>query len=197
MSSTVRPYRRTLEVPIRPGAGRPTHCPWGHDLAVGGVRQSWSQDYRALEWVCEACYALPGRTGVWAVIDPAVERQVPEESVDEYGLRLVVVHRRCRAKQLLVHVRQRGDVQAVALVLTVAPRRSAATLYLAADRSFGSPGPTPDIPAAPAREPATGREPPPTSPSAHSAAPPSHRRTPTGPRPARTRPDATKPVASQ
>ncbi|SDU53381.1 Acetyltransferase (GNAT) family protein [Amycolatopsis keratiniphila] len=82
---------RTLEVPIRPGSGAPKRCPWGHELAVGGVRQGWSQDYRAPEWLCEACHALTGVGGVWAMIDTAVERQVMESGVDEYGLRLVVL----------------------------------------------------------------------------------------------------------
>ncbi|MFI9452578.1 GNAT family N-acetyltransferase [Amycolatopsis sp. NPDC052450] len=82
---------RTLEVPIRPGSEAPKRCPWGHDLAVGGVRQSWSQDYQAPEWLCEACHALTGDGGIWAVIDTAVERQVIETDVDEYGLRLVVL----------------------------------------------------------------------------------------------------------
>ncbi|ANN21085.1 hypothetical protein SD37_39555 [Amycolatopsis orientalis] len=82
---------RTLEIPIRPGAGTPTHCPWGHNLAVGGVRQSWSQDYRASEWLCEACHALPSRGGLWARIDPRPARHVTEDQVDEYGLRLVLL----------------------------------------------------------------------------------------------------------
>ncbi|AGM07085.1 hypothetical protein [Amycolatopsis keratiniphila] len=55
------------------------------------VRQGWSQDYRAPEWLCEACYALPGRDGVWALIDPALSRQITEDHVDEYGLRLVLL----------------------------------------------------------------------------------------------------------
>ncbi|MGY6658696.1 hypothetical protein ACXIZN_41710 [Amycolatopsis sp. TRM77291] len=82
---------RTLEIPIRPGAGAPARCPWGHDFAIAGVRQSWSQDYRAPEWLCEACYALPGRAGTWAMIDPAPARHVTEDQADEYGLRLVLL----------------------------------------------------------------------------------------------------------
>ncbi|WP_410663463.1 hypothetical protein [Amycolatopsis sp. lyj-84] len=81
---------RSLEVPIRPGTGTPTLCPWGHDLAVAGVRQSWSQDYLTPEWLCEACNALPGRGGVWALVDPSPSRHVSEDQVDEYGLHLVL-----------------------------------------------------------------------------------------------------------
>ncbi|MEU3770795.1 GNAT family N-acetyltransferase [Amycolatopsis keratiniphila] len=58
---------------------------------MAGVRQGWSQDYRAPEWLCEACYALPGRDGVWALIDPAPSQQATEDQVYEYGLRLVLL----------------------------------------------------------------------------------------------------------
>ncbi|MEU3623002.1 GNAT family N-acetyltransferase [Amycolatopsis coloradensis] len=81
----------TLEVPLRPGTGTPARCPWGHDLAVAGVRQGWSQDYRSPEWTCEACHALSAGSGVWAMIDPGPARQVTEDHVDEYGLRLVLL----------------------------------------------------------------------------------------------------------
>jgi GNAT superfamily N-acetyltransferase len=82
---------RQLELPIRPGTTRPTSCPWGHELAVGGMRRSWSQDYAAPEYLCEACHALPDRGGRWAVIDPSISRQAPEDHVDDACLQLVVV----------------------------------------------------------------------------------------------------------
>jgi hypothetical protein len=83
--------RRDLELPIRPGTARPTFCPWGHELAVGGARHSWCQDYGAPEYLCEACHALPDRGGRWATIDPSVTCQVREDQVDETRLQLVVI----------------------------------------------------------------------------------------------------------
>ena len=82
---------RDLELPIRPGTARPTFCPWGHALAVGGVRHSWHQDYAAPEYLCEACHALPDRGGRWAMIDPSITGQVRDDQVDETRLQLVII----------------------------------------------------------------------------------------------------------
>lgn len=82
---------QSLSVSIRPGAVRPTFCPWGHELAVGGMRRTWCQDYAAPEYLCEACHALPDRGGRWALVDPSVTQQVREDQIDDTRLQLVVL----------------------------------------------------------------------------------------------------------
>jgi len=98
MSSAARRYTwrpRDLDVPIFPDSRPGARCPWGHELALGGVRHSWNQDYGTAEYLCEACHGLPDRGGRWALLDVAPRHQVLEDQVEEESrLQLVVTRRR-------------------------------------------------------------------------------------------------------
>ncbi|MFE0023354.1 hypothetical protein [Amycolatopsis sp. NPDC059021] len=81
---------RELTVPVRPGTGTPSRCPWGCRLDVGGVRCGWSQDYGTPEYLCEACHALPEHRGRWAQFDTTVTNQVTDARADPAKLQIVV-----------------------------------------------------------------------------------------------------------
>lgn len=72
------------------GRHRTDYLPVGHDLAIVGVQAGSRQDYGAPECLAQACHGLPDRGGRWALIDPAVARQVHQDAVDETRLQLAV-----------------------------------------------------------------------------------------------------------
>jgi GNAT superfamily N-acetyltransferase len=91
-------------VPVRPTTSLSReHCPWGHDLLIGGRTRSYSHFLCTHVEHCDACYAA-GRRGEWIRVDPT--RQHQTDTAPTWGLALVVIPPPVRAGvgQIRVHL---------------------------------------------------------------------------------------------
>ncbi|WP_246272163.1 GNAT family N-acetyltransferase [Amycolatopsis acididurans] len=64
------------------------HCPWGHDLRIGGRSSSYSHFLGTYVDSCNAC-RVARRNGDWVPIDPALQH--PADTAPGKGIALVVV----------------------------------------------------------------------------------------------------------
>lgn len=89
----------------------PDHCPWGHDLRIGGRTSSYSHFLHTYVDHCDSCRAA-GRRGEWTILDPT--QQHPAGAAPAVGLALVVIPPPVRAGvgqiQVRLNAQSIGDI---------------------------------------------------------------------------------------
>lgn len=67
----------------------PYHCPWGHDMRIGGCNGSYSHFLATQTYSCDACRLAGRRDNGWVPIDPTCQH--PADAAPDAGIALVVV----------------------------------------------------------------------------------------------------------